>query len=495
MTAALAPPKPVTFLDSLSDWAENAWADIDELITELIAPPGNQLTYFEMPGPEHATHTGWFILGDRTWVPIDDLPPAAVIDVESRQHISGYWEAFLAIAADGSNWYLWRGASQVIPVSPGSVLVGQNVCEHDSQFFSCEYELLGPDRCIYIDTRSLLKLYRGIAPEMQAQFQKHSKAVAAGKPAPDWMTVVTECDLEAAALNVLGLQMNKSVKGEHESGIEAPETVVEYCAQDVWFTLLLLRQLYPLIRSVYMPSAVSWWAMFGAMTGLRYPVDDWVQFTGGLREAYDTSLKIAKGKRDKIEQDLIDWGRVYLRVFEEGYEIDGMMPLRLNPAGDVFRKPYSAIWNNRSITDGVGPELSCNYDPGFNGYSIVEIDLDFGRFKFSAAEAKVLAGQPGLSSPLLKVRCPESVERFGKTKLSQKWLQTSIEVDAFHIFLCAVDRAIEAGEMDAFLVLPRLEGCQFAVKGGKTEADCFRKILEGIREKVENIVEMEVIAF
>ena len=485
--------KPPTYLESLSAWAESAWSGIDELINDLISPPSNPLTYFEPPGLEHAAHTGWFAMADDEWIPVDDLPSAVVIDVESRRHADGYWEVFLAIASDGGDWYLWRGESRTIPVEPGSVLVGHNICEHDSQFFGCEYQGLGSDRCIYIDTRSLTKLYRGIAPEMQAQFAKHSKALINGKPAPYWLTATTKCDLESAAMNILGLQLNKSVGQAHESGLAAPETVIEYCAQDVWFTLLLLRRLYPLIRSVYMPSPISWWAMFGAMTGLRYPVDDWSQFTGQLREAYENSLKVPKGERDKVEQDLVKWGRSHLRVFEEGCEIDGMMALRLNPAGDVFRRPYSAIWSNRSITDGVAPETSCDYVLGFNGYTIVEILLDFGRLRLDNDTAIALGDQPGLSlsSLLLNVRPPESVERFNSTKLHQEWLQTSMEVDAFHLFLTAADRAIEDQGIDAFLVLPRLEACQFAVKADDTkEVERFIKVLEDVRDDCEEEVKV-----
>ena len=427
--------------------------------------------------------SGWSRLDEGSWQCIspDDLPATMVLDVESIE-LQAFtanadidaWLPCLCICygADGY-WYAWQEQNpmycwtetkrRTIPFPTGCIVITQNGAAHDSQFLSSSYAEYGPERCLFIDVMALAMLVRGVHKEQRSQYEKYKVAISNGKPAPDWATQASDMDLASLASDVLGIEILKTVGGE------GPQTLFEYCAQDVWVTLRLFQELWPLVANIYCPSPVILYGM-AATTGLRYPVGDWKELVSYIETEYEKAKGIKPSKRDSNDIALVNWGKSHLRTFRDGYSVNGMTNMGFNPAHDVSGMPKSTIWSHhwmirQFLITGVS-------DQPTTSYMLFEARVPMPIIPGNAL-AKTLASQPNIKTHF--ARPPEPVKANKKAKAD--WLQLRPLTDAMHVMICLIDCFCEEYEIDGFLAIPGLETLWYAVDSAQEKEfqECIAK--------------------
>ncbi|MEM9263917.1 MAG: hypothetical protein AAGA46_00155 [Cyanobacteria bacterium P01_F01_bin.13] len=464
---------PNEWLSWLNEMMGDVWSDIQEEIDPLLTASIQKFNPNNCPGFD--TFRGWGRLDELThdWEEIgaDNLPSAVVLDIESIKYIhldSVTWLPCLCICYGNDGcWYAWQEQNpmhmweenqrRTIPFPTGLIIVGQNASAHDSQFLDCEYLPVSDSKCTYIDTRSLAAIIRGVHPSQRAQWEKHKVTLSQGKPVPDWVTEASDLNLEDLTRDLLGIEINKSVNGWHAHNIPAPKTLFEYCAQDVWATLLLFQKLWPLVQKIYAASPIVWWGM-GAVTGLRYPVGRWPSLVDGLYSEYEDAKKVKPPLRDDDQKSLVHWGKTHFQDFSEGFDVGGMMAMRINPAKCVSGEWDSTVWSQpgfiRTIMmTGTGDA------PDGNGYVPVQVRVPVPDIP-SNTLAKTLATQPIIATPL--ARAPRSISASKKAKAD--WLQKRPLVDMAYIMIGLLDCFCLEYEIDGFLMVPDQESMWWGVK-------------------------------
>ena len=359
----------------------------------------------------------------------------------------------------------------------GTLLIGQNASRHDSQFFESEYQLPSKDKTAYIDTMALASQVRGIPPSAYDQFEKFQKNLANGKGVPAWVSKACKVNLADAVKSFLGFEINKTVQGDILNGVTAPETIFEYCCQDVWATLKLFQFLYPLCRQVFMPSPVTWWGQL-AVTGLRYPVASWPIFTDWLREEYDAAKSVKHSDRSGHQSELVNWGKNSLLQFEKATSASMMMPCRFLPS-DVLGAVRSDIWSHWVELDGEWSARIAEKGDLFPLAALSNASNFFKEVCFSLpiataqtkAHSKIMASQSVLKTKILERRCPES---FSGEEVKCEWLERCDQPDIMAAFITIMDAFIEEYELDAWLAIPGLNNCLYAIKGDEKNINQLR---------------------
>ena len=459
-------------------WGNNmmgdVWADIEQEIEPLLSAPIEKFNPKFVP--TFAQLQGWGRLEGGEWdqIKADDLPSAVVLDIESiRYEVAndGAWLPCLCICyGNDHSWYAWQNQNPIhayktngtrtIEFPTGRIIIGQNAAEHDAQFLTCEYLPLGPEKCIYLDTRAMAALVRGVPEAQRATWEKF-KGTRDTKPGPPWTTLSSDLNLEDLTRDLLGIEINKSVNGYHPNNVPPPKTLFEYCAQDVWATAKIFQELWPLVKRVYTPSPVIWWGMC-AVTGLRYTTGDWGKVISQMTELYEAAKAIKPALRDDEQKALVTWGKSHLRNLSEGFDINGMVSLRFNPSRDSDGAFQSTVWSQpdfiRQMLMIGAPDA-----PGTNGYVFETVRVPTPQVP-SNSQANSLATQPLIKT--LFARCPGSYEH---KKAKANWLQQRPLIDMAYLMIGLLDCFCLDRDIDAFLIMPDLELMAWGVKDENQE--------------------------
>lgn len=477
------------YIEWINEVGKTLWNDIAEFQT-LINPILKLKTDRLICSPPKGL--GWHKRTTDDWAPVtvDDLPACMVVDVDPDEEPGIYQCVGLAV----EGWYVWRGRTgTLIPSVPGTLFIAHNGCEHDSQY--CESEYLPPNagKTAWIDTRSLSEALRGVHPDNRAQYIKFKAQLESGKGGvPEWVAKTCDSNLADAVRSFCGIQINKSVGGDLFSGEVAPQTVFEYCCQDVWATLKLFQVVYPMARGAIQSDA--WWWGRLAVTGLRVNADHYQECIASITALYDEAKDIKPADRLPWQTNIVKWGAHHLTNFSSGVVHNGMLNLRVNPC-DVLGRVKSD-WIAWTTVDGINawdfdPEKESAYpviglagQDGKDGYWDVSFILPSVK-KLSPSRAKILAGQALIESRYLKFRCPQSITG---EKLKADWLKTCDQPDVLMMFVTVMDAFILEYDLDAWLSVPGLYHAMYSCKDGQELKlqECGFEAIRIIEEIVKN---------
>jgi len=447
-------------------WLNDLMADIWEDISVELPPLMKRID--KLKNERVPVSDGWQRRESANeWVGIGyaELPNALALDVESKKdEQTGRWIPTTTVAyGNDERWYVHTNLdeSPIIPFPSNRIVIVQNGAAHDAKFLSCEYLPPGPDKNVYLDIMAIASACRGIHPCQRAQWEKFRGAMATGKPAPDWVTMASDMDLASLTRDVCGIEIKKSV-GE----VGGPESLLEYCAQDIWATLLVFQELWPLFSSVICPSPAVWWGM-GMVTGLRYPTGDWSEVLANLDEAKDRASAKKPADRDDDDKALIAWGKSHRQAATEGFSINGMMPLLTNPCHSVTGEHQSTIWRHEGIIKAImtiGAKEAQWDAPGYEPMYAELADVPV----LSKSLASNLATQSTVRTAM--ARSPHSLKDSKKAKAD--WLIKRPSIDAEFCMMALIDALCMEYEISMFPMVPGKRFWIFGVQIAKSDLFC-----------------------
>lgn len=248
------------------------------------------------------------------------------VDIETCRLSEGYWVPFCAVVYDwltGDYWY-WvaRAINSFVhlPIAPGSILIGHNICGYDRQYFENEYQLDPPYE--YLDTMGFAVRLRGISSQ-QVPLYKLDRG--------DWVKEHYGNSLAALTEAYLGLSLDKSVRSDFSGKPwsyyqENALSILNYCAKDVVSTSRLFRRLwFEVLESIH-PITIR---AHGLLSKTRIPIDtgDLVQYIHRVSEYYDTQqsevLRLLADLKDRVFQEVVTpWmsGNLSLGSLSAGYQ-------------------------------------------------------------------------------------------------------------------------------------------------------------------------------
>jgi hypothetical protein len=502
-TAQTQAPSTTPAFDRINDMANELWEPIHEQLMSLIKcrVPKFKLRFSltELNGQnlESFEGFGWWVIdpeGGANSIPAAELPECMVFDAEStKEHdfINTLTEdrdyhPFLAVCygiPDGHDapvYYVWVGqvdhSDRLIEVPKDRIIISWNGATHDSKFMSCEAEgEILP--IIHIDVMALLTMYRGICDDkQQAKHSKYMKAQASGKSAPDWVKHATPVSLKDAARNVLGIPI---VKGIDRNDPDAPQNVIEYCAQDVSITMQLLQKIYPILHGRFVSNAATWVGMASTCGLSVYVGDVWAEYVTDLNDSISDNGTTTQRKA---------WAH-YKKEYAQLYINEGAAKVGINPVGDpITRFPKSQVWCH-THSDSM-PAFCASQEIGFSHWVFIARP---DRLMDAASDGRN-------ESPLLKARIPESIEfEPGKelATLSQKFVSESWAVDLLHVALTVinyelVNRGLEARVCD---FSHSADSIVIGIIGDHEDADQIRGIADTANELCHDLINETAIAY
>jgi hypothetical protein len=499
-TTATTTTPVLTARQRIDEMAAELWAWPHEEITKLIkcrVPKFKFRLDLLAHVKKHNSGSRWWVVdqlgcaeispaGAAKIIPASELPDCLVLDIESTKEHNRInittdepdYQPFLAVAygmpagSDLPCWYVWVGqpdhSDRLIEMPKDKIIIGFNSATHDSKFLSCEYEGLALP-IIHVDVMSLLTMYRGICDDkQQAAYAKYLAAQGQGKAAPEWFAHVTRAGLADAARNILGIPI---VKGIDPKDPEAPQNVIEYCAQDTSLTVQLLQHIYPILYKRFISSPATWVGM-AASAGLAIWLDDkWDEHCNAMAIAAAAARK-ATGKA---------WLSYHQHQYAELYINDGAAKVGINPVGDpISRFPGSGVWCHKHS----------QYLPAFTASQESGYCYDVHLVVPDGLSAAVKGDpEPDARSPLLGVLSPESI-RFEsdkrKAELLAQFNSQSIATDLLHAALTVInweigERGIDARVCDFHRTA---DDIRIGVMGAHDDADTIRAICDQAQELV-----------
>lgn len=451
--------------------AEALWYPIEDMLQPLL---NSELIRY--PRGQAPTSPGWHKYVDDQWIQVDlsHLGDCIVLDVESHQ-VGDQWVPTLAVATDGLSFFAWfpkdSNIFELIPIEQGTLIVGHNTSEHDSQFVSSEY--LRPDEYKngYIDTRSIADLCVGVSPDVYGAFVKFKAQVGKKKGVPEWARQCTETNLADLASHLLGIQVNKSVQGNLVNGVSAPENLLEYCCQDVLVTLQIFQRLYPMARNVNIKSNIFWHSRL-EVTGLRCVADGWDYFSEWILAEYDRIKKIDPRSRTANQQKVVDWGKTYSGHIKTASIHNEILPCRFNPSNftGAYKSDLFSLWVNGENFWDVDKWM----EP-----SDIKYPLALGASNQPIADRLITFRVPPVNlesyyldiqakkhqSQALRVQVPGSCNT---PELQKKWIRLASKAERMSIFITLMSAFIEEYELDAWLLIPGQEHCTYAINGAES---------------------------
>jgi hypothetical protein len=489
--------------DRINDMASELWEPIHEQLMALIKcrVPKFKLRFTIEQLKFENEYSGWWVIdsmGGIKSIPSDELPSCLVFDVEStKEHsqineLSGEpdYQPFLAVAygipkgQDTPLYYVWVGDvwlgnnCRLIDFPKDRTVITWNGATHDSKFMSCESEgEILP--IIHVDVMALLTMYRGICDDkQQAKYSKYLKSKASGKAAPEWFKHATPVSLADAARNVLGIPI---VKGIDRNDPEAPQNVIEYCAQDVSITMQLLQKIYPILHGRFVGNAATWVGM-ASTTGLSILLEDsWGEHCDDLMLAMTTPDVPTATKKAWLSYHQHEYAGLYIN--------NGAAKIGINPVGDpITRFPKSGVWCHGHSE--YLPAFTASKEVGFT----VEVELT------RPARLMDAAGDGQVCSPLLNVSVPESIEfETGKESmaLGQKFVAESWAVDLLHTALTVinyelVNRELEARVCDFYRTA---DSIVIGLIGDEKDSDQLRAIADMANELCHDLINETSVAY
>lgn len=350
-----------TWLDWANQVAGNFWDPLKDLLQKFLQlDPTNPFTVFALDNRQLIPADGRWHRFERipsiNWVPIDmeELPDAMVLDFEScREAEDSPYRPFLAIAYGNDNeWYGWTvdptEAPAVAPFPKNRLIIGHNVVEYDRRFLSSEYEHLFSGNQ-YIDTLSLATCLYGLGGddghdkdnEMIAVYKKFRKDAEDGKPVPAWYSHACTGGLKELCYRLLGVKISKEVRDNLSEvlamklyGEIPPYNVQSYCAQDVFYTFILARELFTRCDRTIFSSPISWVGM-GQMSQAKAILSNWDSWM----EKTEEEVKKVKEFQYNLVGELID---LALKSSQEHYS---QLDWKLSPRSKIakereFEFPY-----------------------------------------------------------------------------------------------------------------------------------------------------------
>ena len=450
--------------------AETLWGEVEDLLTPILNSEINKYPTIPM-----STSPGWSRCTGQEWTPIkaSELGDCIVLDIES--HERDRWIPTLACATNGVDWFTWLPKDpevfELVEIEQGTLIIGHNASEHDSQFVSSEYLPPDPYKNGYIDTRSLGDLCCGVCPDAYAAFIKFKEQAGKKKGVPEWARQCTETNLAALASHLLGSQFDKSVQGHLFTGVKSPQNFQQYCLQDVLITLKIFQRLYPLARGVNAKSNIFWYSRL-EVTGLRTLVDGWDVFLGWALEEYEKVKSIAPQSRTPGQAKLMTWGKTHLTHFKAASVVNSILPFRFNPSSFTgeYRSDLASWWIN-----GNG-----FWEPSkWFEQSDFEYPLILGAANTDIAEKLVTYEVPQLKlesyfldtqlkkreSVALRNQVPGGCQTDDQRK---SWIKAISETERMSIFITLMSAYIQEYELDAWLLFPGKRKCVYAFNGSSS---------------------------
>jgi len=246
------------------------------------------------------------------WAPCEAeyIGPLAVLDFEAKEVSPGQWEPYCCAIYSEGVWFWWQAGKgdRVMPFPQNRIVVGQNSIGYDRRYLSCEYES-EPANLSHFDTMQLATIIGGLGgdreekrkSELLSLYRKFEKQVSEGKPVPEWYNQVGPVGLAALSEKYLGIAMSKAVRDDwvNDPTTVQPETLYEYCCEDVYRTALIFQRIFPRVDGEFISSPITWYGMLQSSRA-KYYLQDWAGF---LAES-ETESEAVKSRLQKLEDKL-----------------------------------------------------------------------------------------------------------------------------------------------------------------------------------------------
>ena len=326
-------------------------------------------TIYKYPDTPAPTMPGLYVCRSGKWVSANpsDIGPLAVLDFEAKEVSPGVWHPYCCAIYSEGVWFWWQAApgQTVMPFPSNRIVVGQNSIGYDRRYLSCEYQHESVTR--HFDTMQLATIIGGLGgdsggkrdSDLLSLYRRLQKQVSEGKPVPRWYEMVGPVGLAALSEKYLGIAMSKQVRDDwvNDPTTVQPETLYQYCCEDVYRTALIFQRLFPIVDGEFISSPITWYGMLKSSQA-RYYLKDWQGFLTESEKEFET----VKARLQKLENKLkltawddperetnypdLDWS-LYSRGINKGYpkwvkDLEGE-PMGGNVAAYLLRLTFDGV--------------------------------------------------------------------------------------------------------------------------------------------------------